>query len=392
MHLATGSRRLAGDTAEMIAARAAFLAAGHYAPITRALAEHAAVDAPGVIADVGAGTGQHLAGVLEAHPDRIGVALDSSTPAMRRAARAHPRMAAVTCDAWDALPLADAAAAVVLSVFAPRGAAEIRRVLAPGGVVLAVTPTERHLAELREPLGLAAHGAGQGGPARRRPRPARAGARADRVRAAPDGRGGAAGRPHGSRRPPRPGRRATARHGDRDALGGADRLILRGVSEDHQPHAADAAWHAQLAPHRPRRADRGHRADPGHAPLRGDLGQAQRLAQASGWARTTSAPGWSRPTITTARPRPASTSSSGHPVFVFLEDDVERRIETEPGDYVYVPPYVPHREENPSPDEEAVVVLARSHAGGHRRQPAQPAHRTCPSSTSTSPSSSARGS
>jgi uncharacterized RmlC-like cupin family protein len=51
---------------------------------------------------------------------------------------------------------------------------------------------------------------------------------------------------------------------------------------------------------------------------------------------------------------------SGHPVFVFLEDDEERRIETAPGDYVYVPPYVPHREENPSPDEEAVVVIARS--------------------------------
>ncbi|QEC47444.1 cupin domain-containing protein [Baekduia soli] len=51
---------------------------------------------------------------------------------------------------------------------------------------------------------------------------------------------------------------------------------------------------------------------------------------------------------------------SGHPVFVFLEDGAERRIETEPGDYMYVPPYVPHREENPSPDEEAVVVIARS--------------------------------
>ncbi len=31
-----------------------------------------------------------------------------------------------------------------------------------------------------------------------------------------------------------------------------------------------------------------------------------------------------------------------------------------PGDYVYVPPYVPHHEENPSPDEPIVVVLARS--------------------------------
>ncbi len=51
---------------------------------------------------------------------------------------------------------------------------------------------------------------------------------------------------------------------------------------------------------------------------------------------------------------------SGTPVFVFLDGDVERRIEAGPGDYVYVPPYVPHREENPSATEEAVVVLARS--------------------------------
>ena len=51
---------------------------------------------------------------------------------------------------------------------------------------------------------------------------------------------------------------------------------------------------------------------------------------------------------------------SGTPEFVFLEDGVERRLVTKPGDYVFVPPFVPHREENPFPDEEAVVVLARS--------------------------------
>ncbi len=51
---------------------------------------------------------------------------------------------------------------------------------------------------------------------------------------------------------------------------------------------------------------------------------------------------------------------SGHPAFVFVADGVETRIETGPGDYVYVPPFTPHREENPSAEEEAVVVLARS--------------------------------
>jgi uncharacterized RmlC-like cupin family protein len=50
---------------------------------------------------------------------------------------------------------------------------------------------------------------------------------------------------------------------------------------------------------------------------------------------------------------------SGHPVFVFVEDGQEVRLTPEPGDYVFVPPYTPHREENPG-DDEAVVVLARS--------------------------------
>jgi uncharacterized RmlC-like cupin family protein len=51
---------------------------------------------------------------------------------------------------------------------------------------------------------------------------------------------------------------------------------------------------------------------------------------------------------------------AGHPAFVFLRDGVESRIETSPGDYVFVPPFTPHREENQSAGEEAVVVIARS--------------------------------
>lgn len=55
---------------------------------------------------------------------------------------------------------------------------------------------------------------------------------------------------------------------------------------------------------------------------------------------------------------------SGTPVFVFVDlegpEPVETRIQTGPGDYVFVPPFVPHREENPDPDNEAVVVIART--------------------------------
>ncbi len=143
------------DTAEMVEARDAFLGAGHYRPLSEALAEAAAhIRAPGVVMDVGAGTGHHLARVLDALPGRVGLALDASPAALRRAARSHPRAAAVGADAWKPLPVKDGVAALVLSVFAPRNAAEIARVLAQDGTLLAVTPTTRHLYELVGPLGL----------------------------------------------------------------------------------------------------------------------------------------------------------------------------------------------------------------------------------------------
>jgi uncharacterized RmlC-like cupin family protein len=55
---------------------------------------------------------------------------------------------------------------------------------------------------------------------------------------------------------------------------------------------------------------------------------------------------------------------SGRPRFVFADGAAEVAVDARPGDYVFVPPYVPHREENPSADEEAVVVIARSTQDG----------------------------
>ncbi len=144
-----------GDTADMVAARTDFLAAGHYRPIADALATAAAEAAPdGLVADLGAGTGYYLAHVLDALPGNPGAALDISKFALRRAARAHPRIGAVVCDAWRPLPLRDASAALMLNVFAPRNGPEIRRTLRPGGTLLLVSPTSRHLRELVRTLGL----------------------------------------------------------------------------------------------------------------------------------------------------------------------------------------------------------------------------------------------
>ncbi|WP_030671251.1 cupin domain-containing protein [Streptomyces rimosus] len=51
---------------------------------------------------------------------------------------------------------------------------------------------------------------------------------------------------------------------------------------------------------------------------------------------------------------------SGHPVFVYHDGTQEVRVEAGPGDFLLVPPHVPHREENPDPDEPVVVLIART--------------------------------
>lgn len=104
--------------------------------------------------EVGAGTGYYLAAALDALPAARGIALDVSKPAVRRSARAHARAGAVLADAWRGLPVRDGVVHVVLSVFAPRNAEEVARVLDGQGRFIVVTPTPRHLAELIEPLGM----------------------------------------------------------------------------------------------------------------------------------------------------------------------------------------------------------------------------------------------
>ncbi|NAZ80494.1 23S rRNA methyltransferase [Kineococcus sp. R8] len=159
-HLAVGGRAHPGDTAAMVAARDAFLGAGHYVPIAQAVADALGEGElpPGPVVDVGGGTGWYLAQVLDRLPPALGVrdglCLDSSSAALRRAARVHPRVAALGVDVWRGLPLADGCASAVLSVFAPRNPAEVARVLGPAGRWVVVTPRPEHLRELVGPLGM----------------------------------------------------------------------------------------------------------------------------------------------------------------------------------------------------------------------------------------------
>lgn len=141
------------DTAAMVAAREALLRSGRYAVLTAALAA-LLPDRVGTVVDVGTGTGHYAGGVLDVRADARCLGIDVSVAACRRAARAHPRLGVVTADAWRGLPVADASADLVLSVFSPRNPVEFVRALRPDGSVITVTPTGDHLVELRTGLGL----------------------------------------------------------------------------------------------------------------------------------------------------------------------------------------------------------------------------------------------
>ncbi|HWH19759.1 MAG TPA: methyltransferase domain-containing protein, partial [Solirubrobacterales bacterium] len=143
-------------------ARVEIEAAGHFAPLTAAIVAAVAAaedrapradgtgDSRSLAIDIGAGTGHHLAAVVERSSRPGGVAIDVSRAACRSIARAHQSLAVVRADVWSQIPVADDAADLVLNVFAPRNGAELARVVRPGGTLVVATPAADHLRELRE--------------------------------------------------------------------------------------------------------------------------------------------------------------------------------------------------------------------------------------------------
>ena len=144
----------------MVAARTAFLDAGHYRPLAEAVAAAAAPALQGAdpaVLDSGTGTGHYLRAILDlprADAPPAAVGLDISKFALRRAARLNPEAVNMVCDIWQPLPVADASMDVVTVVFAPRNAAEFSRVLRPGGRLVVVTPRPGHLQDIASQAGM----------------------------------------------------------------------------------------------------------------------------------------------------------------------------------------------------------------------------------------------
>lgn len=149
-----------GDTAAMVRARIDLLGSGAFAAVTRAVIA-TVPEGAGRCVDLAGGPGSHLAQVLDARPDLVGLSLDVSAAAARAAAGAHERLASATADLTGTLPIRDAAATHVLGIFGPRNGSETARILAPAGTVTIVTPLPEHLAQLREPFGTLGIGSGK---------------------------------------------------------------------------------------------------------------------------------------------------------------------------------------------------------------------------------------
>lgn len=140
-----------GDNQTMVEARRRFLEGGHYAPVARQLAALAKAQAPRRWLDIGCGEGYYTAAVADALPRASGFALDISREAVKRACRRTPRVEWLVAS-MARIPLPDRSCGLLISVFSPLDWNEALRLLAPGGRLLRVGPTNAHLMELRQAL------------------------------------------------------------------------------------------------------------------------------------------------------------------------------------------------------------------------------------------------
>ncbi|WP_336884644.1 putative RNA methyltransferase [Teredinibacter turnerae] len=154
-----------GDSDTMIDARKAFLRAGFYAPLVETLQyvvrTNVNKSAGCQLLDLGCGEGYYLEKIAASlGGSAVAYGVDISKPAVRRAAVAGKQLQA-NCDGLAlryavastfAVPLEDNSIDIALNVFAPFDEQEALRVLRSDGVLVRVSPAERHLFQLKEKL------------------------------------------------------------------------------------------------------------------------------------------------------------------------------------------------------------------------------------------------
>jgi 23S rRNA (guanine745-N1)-methyltransferase len=139
-----------GDTPAMLAARRRFLEAGYYAPLRARLGEIISGIEHASVAEIGCGEGYYIGGISEHLGDAKCLGTDIAKDGIRLAAKRYEQARFAVADTNIMVPLPDHSADVLLDICAPRNASEFARVSRPGGRLIVVIPTQRHLAKLRE--------------------------------------------------------------------------------------------------------------------------------------------------------------------------------------------------------------------------------------------------
>ena len=157
-----------GDSAEMIQARRAFLAAGFYQPLSEAVnqllltaklraksaanpATTAVASAPAALLDIGCGEGYYSNRLANTMPELEVYGIDISKAAVKAASKTYPKLHCAVASSYH-LPFADAAFSMLLRIYAPSEPTELARVAAPGALLLTVTPAPEHLLQLKQQI------------------------------------------------------------------------------------------------------------------------------------------------------------------------------------------------------------------------------------------------
>ena len=144
------ARKRHGDDKRMLLARREFLNRGFYKTLCDllCLTVHRETNTSGVLLDAGCGEGYYTAAIAQALPSLTVCGVDISKDALQMAASRNKTMELAVASVFS-LPVANSTVDTVISVFAPTAEAEFVRVLKPGGVLIRVIPTERHLFGLK---------------------------------------------------------------------------------------------------------------------------------------------------------------------------------------------------------------------------------------------------
>lgn len=149
VHLALNQKKNTGDDKEMVRARTRFLSHGYYEVLRNELYQIIQNYKPKRIVDAGCGEGYYT-NFLKTDENEI-YAFDLSKYAVDEACKARNDVQYIVASVFH-LPIEDACADMVLSVFAPFDAQEFYRLLKEEGLFIKVGPGPRHLMGLKEIL------------------------------------------------------------------------------------------------------------------------------------------------------------------------------------------------------------------------------------------------